>query len=75
MKAVRRPPLPDPPFTHHDWLGYSGKEHLGTDHMGTEMLVLDRRPILVDSGFRWTSIRWYSISYAFQPSFSSSRTR
>ena len=75
MKAVQRYSLPDPPFTHHDWLGYSGKEHLGMDHMGTEMLVLDRPPVPVDSRFPWTPMRWYSVFHAFQPSFSSSRTR
>ena len=45
MKAVQRYSLPDPPFTHHDWLGYSEKELPAMDHMGTEMLVLDRSPV------------------------------
>jgi hypothetical protein len=51
------------------------KKRLGMDHMGIEMLVLDRPPIPIDSGFRRTFIRWYSIFHAFQPSFSSLRTR
>jgi hypothetical protein len=30
------------------------------DHKGTEMLVLDRSPVPVDSSFPWTPIRWTS---------------
>jgi hypothetical protein len=39
IKTVDR--LPHPPFTHHDWPGYSGKKHTCMDHIGTEMLILD----------------------------------
>ena len=58
MTAVQRYFLPDSPFTHRDWLGYSGKERPDMDHMGAEMLVPDRPPVPVDSSFRWTPIRW-----------------
>jgi hypothetical protein len=77
-RAVRQPNRgspADPPFTHHHWLGYSGKEHPGMDHIGTEMLVLDQPPVPGASRFRGRSIRWYSIFHALQPSFSSSTMR